>query len=238
MNMQLLWDYQKADLALSRFEATLKKSKTRSRLLSVRNAMVEQQDRAKKLDNDLRGAYSDCERISGEIEKIRSQISSLKKEAENCQDQDLRQIRLVLRAMDECNKTLGAMYKQVEQIFAMAEGTETTLRDVRSKLVVGKKEFDELKEKHDKELAEAAEELERLRAAVKQQEPSIPKELLEQYKKVKRTSVNPVAKVKDNQCGGCNMSIPSLMLSKLRSGEGIVECDNCGRILYYAEQDN
>ena len=238
MNMQLLWDYQTADLALSRFEATLKKSKTRSQLLSVRDAMVEQQNRAKKLDNELRDAYADCERIGGEIEKIRSQMVSLKKEAENCQDQDLRQVRLVLRAMDECNKTLNAMYKQVEQIYTMAEGTEATVRDVRNKLVVGKKEFDELKEKHDKELADAAGELERLRSMVKQKEPGIPHDLLEQYKKVKRTSVNPVARVKDNQCGGCNMSIPSLMLSKLRSGEGMMQCDNCGRILYYAEQED
>jgi predicted nucleic acid-binding Zn-ribbon protein len=105
---------------------------------------------------------------------------------------------------------------------------------VRNKLVTGKKEFDELKVMHDKELAGAAEELERLRMDVKQKEPGIPKELLEQYKKVKRTNTNPVAKVNNNQCSGCNMSIPSLMFSKLRSGEGIVECDNCGRLLYYA----
>jgi DNA repair exonuclease SbcCD ATPase subunit len=123
MNMQLLWDYQKADLALSRFEDALKKSKTRSRLLTVRNDMVEQQNRAKKLDNNLRDTYPDCDRIGGEIKKINSQIASLKEEAENCQDQDLRQVRLVLRAMEECNKTLSAMYKQVEQIHAIAEGT-------------------------------------------------------------------------------------------------------------------
>jgi uncharacterized protein len=238
MEMQLLWDYQTADLALSRFEATLKKSKTRNRLISVRNTMVEQQNRVKKLDNTLREAYDDCLRISGEIEKIRQQMASLKKEAENCQDQDIRQIRLVLRAMEDCNKTLNAMYKQVEQIHTMAEGTEATVRDVRGKLVSGKKEFDELKEKHDKELADAAEELERLRAAVKQKEPGIPSNLLEQYKKVKRTRANPVAKVKDNQCSGCNMAIPSLMLSRLRGGEGLVECDSCGRILYYVEQEN
>ncbi len=235
--MQMLWDYQTADLALSRFEASLKKSKTRNRLLAVRKALVQQQNRAKKLDANLRDAYADSVRIAEEVEQIRKQIVALSKEAENSKDQDLRQLRLVLRAMEECNRTLNDMYRQIEKNHTMAEGTEMIVKDVRSKLTNGKKEFDALKEKHDKELADAAEELECLRVAVQQKEKGIPKDLLAQYKKVKRMRINPVAKVRNDQCSGCNMSIPSLMLSRLRSGDVVVECDNCGRILYYTDSE-
>lgn len=237
MKMQMLWEYQIADLALGRFESALKKSKTRSHLLTVRNELVEEQNKAKKLDNSLKEAYEDSVRISAEIEKIQKQVTALKKEAENCKDQDLRQVRLVFKATDDCNRTLNAMIKQIEQIYALAQGAETTLREVRNKMAAGKKEFDAIKELHDKELADATQELERLRAAVSQKEADIPSELLEQYKKVKRTRVNPVAKVKDNQCSGCNMTIPSLMLSKLRTADAALECDSCGRILYYQDHE-
>jgi predicted nucleic acid-binding Zn-ribbon protein len=237
MNMQLLWDYQTADLALGRFEATLKKSKTRSRLLAVRNALVEEQNGAKKLDANLRESYAESLRIATEVEKIKHQMLSLKQEADNCVEGDLRQVRLVLRAMDDCNRALGAMYKQIDQIHTLAAGAEKTLRELRRKLASGKKEFDELKAMHDKELADASDELGRLREAAAQREAGVPAALLAQYKKIKRTRVNPISKVRDNQCGGCNMTIPSLMLSRLRTAEGIVECDSCGRILYYTDQE-
>ena len=38
-----------------------------------------------------------------------------------------------------------------------------------------------------------------------------------------------------NQCGGCFMTLPSASLKKIVSEDAVVECDNCGRILYAPE---
>lgn len=235
--MQQLWDYQTADLALTRFESALRKSKTRSRLLAVRKALVQQQNRVKKLDGNLREAYEDCIRIAKEVDTIREQIEALTKEAENCKEQDLRQLRLVLHAMEQSSKALNDMYRQIDKRHALAQSAEAVIKTARVKLTKGKKEFDALKEQHDKELADAAPELTQLRETAHQKEKGISKDLLSKYKKVKRTRVNPVAKVKNDQCSGCNMAIPSLILSRLRSGDGVVECDSCGRILYYTDSE-
>ena len=35
-----------------------------------------------------------------------------------------------------------------------------------------------------------------------------------------------------DRCGGCNMSLPTSTVKRVATGEGIVECENCGRILY------
>ena len=43
-----------------------------------------------------------------------------------------------------------------------------------------------------------------------------------------------MAKLINGQCSGCFMSLPSATLLDIRSGDRIVECDNCGRILYDA----
>lgn len=45
----------------------------------------------------------------------------------------------------------------------------------------------------------------------------------------------PVALVNGNKCGGCNMELPAVVARRLKE-QDIVECDNCGRILYL--QDN
>ena len=41
-----------------------------------------------------------------------------------------------------------------------------------------------------------------------------------------------MAKVENYQCSGCNMSLPTSTVKRVATGEGIVECENCGRILY------
>ena len=33
------------------------------------------------------------------------------------------------------------------------------------------------------------------------------------------------------------MALPSATLLKLKEGDGIVECDNCGRIIYMTEEN-
>ncbi|MFR4008262.1 MAG: zinc ribbon domain-containing protein [Christensenellales bacterium] len=63
-------------------------------------------------------------------------------------------------------------------------------------------------------------------------EPGLDPALLAQYQAIKKNRANPVALVENEQCQGCNMSLPSLTLSRLRDGKEIVECENCGRILY------
>lgn len=235
IELEPLWTYQKADMALSRFENGLKKSPVRNKLLSVRNGMVEQQNRAKKWEADLRAAHEDCARIEGEISSVQAQVQNFAKEVESCDTEDLRQLRIVIRAMEECNKTLEAMTRELQAAKKLADSAEATVRDIRGKLAAGKKEFDALKAQHDAELKEASPELERLRAEAKRLMAQVDPQLLERYQKIKKTRMNPVAKVANEQCSGCNMALPSLMMRRLRAGEQVVECENCGRILYYTE---
>ena len=55
---------------------------------------------------------------------------------------------------------------------------------------------------------------------------------MKRYKNIKGRRVNPVAKVVAAQCAGCNMEIAQYVLSRAKTTGGIVECENCGRILY------
>ncbi len=63
----------------------------------------------------------------------------------------------------------------------------------------------------------------------------VDQKMLTRYMQVKRNQAVPIAKVENNQCGGCNMSLPSVVIKRVISSDTIVECDNCGRILYAPE---
>lgn len=235
IQLEPLWIYQQADLALDRFENGLKKSPTRTKLVSVRNAVMEQQNRIKRLEADLQKALEECNRIAADIRKLKTEMESLDGQMEQVATEDIGQVRRLLKNMEDWNRALNAMRKELAQAQSLAQGTDATVKEVRSKLTQGKKDFDALKEKYDAELAAAAPERDQLKKEADRLAKAVPKELMDRYKKIKKTRMNPVAKVQNEQCSGCNMAIPSLTMSKLRSGEKLLECESCGRILYFTE---
>ncbi len=59
--------------------------------------------------------------------------------------------------------------------------------------------------------------------------------LYEDLKRKKEVSVVPV---KNNICNGCYLALPEEIISKVKAGESIVTCPNCGRILYWDESSS
>ena len=93
-----------------------------------------------------------------------------------------------------------------------------------------KNEFDKLKVLYDQEAKEKSKDLEALRAAADEKAKPIEQEYLEKYRTIKLHSVPPLAALYGDQCGGCNMSLPSAVVRKIKSG-ALVECETCGRLL-------
>ena len=71
--------------------------------------------------------------------------------------------------------------------------------------------------------------------AAQQEAKKVEPSLLERYRSIKQHCTPPMAKLVEGQCSGCFMSLPSATLLELKNGEHIVECDNCGRIIYIEE---
>lgn len=235
MNLEALWNYQAADMELDRFENKLKKSETRQRLLKARNFLVEQQENVKKLEESLLKGAEESNRLQAENARIAKEIDRITQEYESAQIEDAKQIKKYIRALEELNKNVLSIKKELVRIQNTAEGTDGKVKQLKSNIVKGKADFAKIKEEHDAELAGATDELERLRAKVSEVGKDVSPELLAEYKKIKKNRPNPVAKVINEQCQGCNMSMPSLVMRKLKEGEKLIECENCGRILYYQE---
>ena len=232
IQLEPLWKYQKADLALFRFERGLKKSETRNKLLQVRNRIMEQQNSIKRLEQQLKKSQSECRRIAEGLQAAKQKAEQVNAQLSSGAYTEVKQVRQAIRQMDEAAKALNADKKLLQEMVQIAGSTEKAVKQARAKMLEGKAEFDKLKAVHDAELEKATPELERLNEAVKAMEPGLDQALLAKYKQIKKNRVNPVALVENDQCQGCKMSLPSLTLSKLKEQKELVECENCGRILY------
>ena len=96
--------------------------------------------------------------------------------------------------------------------------------------VKAKGEFDKLKVDYDAEYQEKSKELTALKAVAAEKAKGIEQDLMDRYQNIKRRSVPPLAQLYGDQCGGCNMSLPSAVSRKIKAGE-LVECETCGRLL-------
>ena len=56
---------------------------------------------------------------------------------------------------------------------------------------------------------------------------------LAHYDRVLQKRRNPLAAVRDQICQACNVMLRPQTYNELRSGEKLITCDSCGRILYY-----
>ena len=126
-------------------------------------------------------------------------------------------------------------YKQIEDSIAGITDRKDVLeqaldRAVRVEAAKAKQSFDQLKVDYENESKAKKAELEAQRARVKALEGTVEPDLMAEYLSIKKHTTPPVSRLQYGQCSGCNTSLPSAILSKIRNGT-LVECETCGRMI-------
>ncbi len=76
------------------------------------------------------------------------------------------------------------------------------------------------------------EKLEEARAELTQK---IGKSLLFNYEKLKKRYKRAIVPVKGDVCLGCFMRVPTQLITRGRSDQQVINCEGCGRVLYWYE---
>jgi len=225
-----LYGLQEIDLKLAeaetRREALLSKLADRSELaaaagrlerLEKRNAELSARSRAferlvaevnqtlERLDERLYGGgVTNPQQLSAAQEE-RAFTSARKKEAED-------QLLETMIDLDE-----------LEPVLAEARDTSTRLEDERPGLESAWRQEEQ----------EASSTIEALLAEREGMLPSMPGNLLPLYESLRKSkSGRAMALVERGTCQGCRLSLTTQETQRARSGQQIVQCSSCGRILY------
>ena len=203
--LDALWQYQQAELEADKLENKLKSTPARQKLNKLFNFLKEQQ-------NAIAGIQKTLDSRQQAVDKLQAQIDELAHKYEL----ELGEFKIMLND-DECTaEEMTESRRNVERIMKKAEAAKRELYDAIAQI---EKSAAEYKETYAKAAADEA-------------AKAVDAELLARYKRIKGRYAVPMAKVENNQCSGCNMSLPTSTVKRVATGEGIVECENCGRILY------
>jgi len=232
MHLDVLWQFMQVDMEADRFESKMRQSESRQKLIKQRNFLMEQQTNMKKLESDVAVMQDRLEAVRDEAERLEKVLAGLCAEIEANPPQSVEEAAKKSESVQKVVDTLSRYEQELLKMRKDAEIKDRQQKEIRVRAAKTKVEYDQLKQDYDKEYKADSAKLAQMRADIETEAAKVDPSMLEHYRRIKQHVTPPMAKLIDNQCSGCFVSPSNATLLKLKDGKSIVECDNCGRIIF------
>ncbi len=228
--LEKLWEYQMADMEYDKCKNELRRSPQRQKLLKLREQMLEQKTQVEQMNDHIALMADRIDALQDAVLLCADQAKSLEGKAAADLEAKLESVSAQLNDLKRIQANLASYEREIKSIRDNTSEKQKLQLDARKRFARLKNEYESLKTTYDEAVKESNEKLDSLKEAVNQKANGIDPELLNKYKSIKLHSDPPLARLSGNQCGGCNMSLPSAVIRDVRGG-ALVECENCGRLL-------
>ena len=229
--MEMLWQYQQADIAVDALETEIRRDPARLALKKNREFLVEQQNAVKKMEEEVAQMVDRVDVIKVAIARMEEQLAALTKKMKATPPTDLTLAQDMSRDAQKLLGDLTEYEQELKRIQKDAADRDRLEKDIRVKYAKVKAAYDKQKVDYETLYKEQMKGLEQKRAEAEKKTEGIDPELLAKYRAIKQHCARPIAKLYGDQCGGCNMNIPQASLRAFKNGAKMIECENCGRML-------
>ena len=230
--LDYLWDYQKLDLKMDNLESKKKNSTARKELYRAIRYLKDQQDSLIKLNNDVDKKNHIYNRIYHEFERINSGLRE-EEDALNSENiKSFKQLDQIEKKISEAEERLNKRKQELNNLLRDMDSLNKKLHAVSLRLRKGKKEYEKTKEEYDLVMNEIDTQYARIKDQRDSLKQKLEDSLLRKYDAIKGNHAIVMAEIEQNRCGGCNMTLASLVVQNVRDKVEVIECENCGRILY------
>lgn len=227
--------YQEADLEKQQIEAGLKTTSNRLKLNKLTKFIKQQQSTLNKLNDDMETFSASVSKLNAQYTAVldrldleSSEFETLKGD-EECTAEEMTEFR---HDIEKLQREANNLEKEIKQLFHMLDEAIAEFQKTRQQGAKAKKEYDQLKIVCQKEKDDAAIDMLAADRKMEELEKRVNPTLMNRYKRVRQHHNMPVVEVRDGKCSGCNMSLPSLAIRRLVGEDMILECENCGRLLF------
>ena len=234
--MEALWAFQEAEIAKNTLETEIRSTPARKQLAKLHKQLKTQQAVIAKLSEDIEAYEQKLVKQTEHVEKLEERLQmesaelvTIRQDEESTAEEmtelkgDIERLnREVSQGVREAKALLGEIEKATADY-------QTTVRTAGK----AKKQYDALRVECEAEREARADEIAKHDKNLEKLAKSVDPAHMERYNKVRQHHAVPIAKIVNSKCGGCNMSLPMVMLKKIATSDNVIECENCGRILYF-----
>lgn len=227
---EALWAYQTEDMKADAIANAIKRSPTRQKLEKARDFILDRQKKYKQIEEDVSAMVDRKDIIAQAVDRAREQLQVLQTRYENEALSTPEEVKALLSEVSRCRDTIRQYEAEISRIVKETDSNDKLQRSVRLEAANAKKAFDQLKADYEEESKSKKGELDAQRAKARELMDQVDPALLEEYETIKKHISPPVARLTHGQCSGCNTSLPSATLSKIKNG-ALIECETCGRMI-------
>ncbi|HEY8449511.1 MAG TPA: C4-type zinc ribbon domain-containing protein [Bacillota bacterium] len=217
--------------------------------LRARLGAIERGEPLRRLEEQMRAVAGELERMIQKQRQAQRDAQRAEAEARALREERQRLERRLYGGEVGSMKEMQSMQARIEHLGEQADAHETAALEameraeqLKPRLEAAARRKGELEQglaKRQAELnAEAAavrQRLERLEAERQAARADIPASLLEPYDFHRRRGGVVLAAVRGDRCGACEVTLSVALLSKVKKQRGLETCENCGRLLVWAE---
>lgn len=229
--IELLWEFQQADMEADALENEIKRSPNRLALKKNRDFLLEQQNLIKQMEEQVAEMLDRVDVIQDAIALQQEQLKALTARLNDSPPENLDQAKAFTHDAQKLVGDIASYEQEMKRIQQDAADHERVQKEIGVKFAKVKGEYEKQKVDYEEEYKQQMKALEDKRRITQEKAQGIEPELMERYQVIKKHCVPPVAKLVNGQCGGCFMGLPQVTLRNLKSGAKVIECESCGRMI-------
>ena len=230
--LTMLWEYQVEDIKADKMANDIRRSPLRQKMENDRNLFMERQKQYKQIEEQVAVLSDRKDAFRDALSRAEDQLNGLQARFEQNPPQELDAVRALMAEVTKCRETIVSYEQEMKRLTQEANTNDQRGNSIRTEAARLRSEFEHLKVQYDKEMPEKKAQQEAQRAIADKKAEGIDPALMEQYKRIKKHITPPVSRLINGQCSGCNTSLPSAVLHRVRNAsDEIVECESCGRMI-------
>lgn len=235
-NLDRLWDIEKHYGNLDLFMKELK-------VLDENKEMLRMESRYKALKlacedlgvkkNELRTHLRKLER---EVQTHEEKFKMAEKTLYNGSVTDLKQLEHLEKEKLYHFDSIDKLEDDILESMGKSEDFDIEIDNISREVSVLEYELLEKRVEVESLISELNGKINNEKSKIRDLENSCDENLLGVYHGIRSRKGSGIAEIKNDVCGGCHMRIPENLVEKAKQGKKIINCENCGRILYPLEK--
>ncbi|MBI4851104.1 MAG: hypothetical protein HY819_04675 [Acidobacteria bacterium] len=176
-------------------------------------------------------AKAEQRQLNHELEDVQARHEKYKKDLMKVRND--KEYTVCLREIDSSKKEISLMETKLLQLMEEIEKLEKEVAQYTPEIAERRQVADKELALCDQELGEAQKTVDLQTQEREALLKAINRSLLSRYEKLSKRSGSALSEAKNGACSTCRMTIRPQMLSEIRRGDQLIDCENCSRILYY-----
>lgn len=224
--MQEILKYQELDLKLKKLENELNSSANKKSAGEMQQYLRDGQTRLVKLEETAKVLVEQYQKATTLYNDFVNKLEALAKEVDGGVKENIETVLKKFSAdAEKLDNHIINLANKIAAVNKEFESLMNNAKKARNNLEIYKANFAKEKAKYDPEI-------EKLKKELEAQKKKVDQALLQKYLvKAEGKNVAILVPETNGRCGGCRMEISGVKLSTLKA-KGMIECENCGRIIY------